>query len=816
MQTTHVVEEAASLPYNSPLPRVHSLRSDEGSMTLHELTVLCTTLSKKVKSLESDLKQTKLTYGAAFIKLIMKVKRLEKEVKLNKERRRAKIVVSNDEDAEKDTSKQGRSMIEDIDQDAEVSLVQIDAKDQGSAAKILEDVARVHTYSRRRRTVSTGSGGISTTVESVSTASALMPVSTAGMDQGSIPLPIASKDKVESLESDLKQTKLTYGAAFTKLIMKGWSMTEDIDQDAGASLVQNDVEDQGRFKDETDTHVSAHGEILADVARVHTYSSRRRIVSTGSGGINTAEDFVSTAGASMPVSTTSMDQGSIPSPIATKDKESQRIAGDVEVAQRLQEEIDASERQRMAQVHQAAQGFTDAKWDDILARVVADEDLVQQLQAGEKYSEKDLPIKLVELVNQRKKFFAQQRAKVKRNKPMTPAQQKAYMSTYIKNQEGDSEVVKDGKKGKAEDSRKKTVARKRIGEKLDDESVKRQKLEDDAKKEALRAYLDIILRDYEAVNVESLATKYPIVDWKTHVLSEDKMYYEIIRANGSTKSYKIFTEMLDDFDRQDVLDLYRLVKERFEIASPKGYDRLLWGDLITVFEPSKDDEVWKAQQDYTLISWRLFDSCEIHVLLINTGIAIHMLVEKTYPLTQEMLSRMLNLNTVEDLRLPEEDNDYMKIKTCEEICMDLFKDTRKYDTIDPQNEIARQTNPLLDKRRLIKRWHVCKPVQVFYDDKSGEDCEMWPTCDPNSSFCYGYKEVFGKSKHGMLRQWILDSFDVEEEYAKEIGNPYSQRFDEYKRMFNNEVEQLSNEYTLKIGRKGFQYLGGNIQDQLDP
>ncbi|GKB74939.1 hypothetical protein Tco_0936351 [Tanacetum coccineum] len=206
----------------------------------------------------------------------------------------------------------------------------------------------------------------------------------------------------------------------------------------------------------------------------------------------------------------------------------------------------------------------------------------------------------------------------------------------------DFEVVKDSRKGKAEGSRKKTVARKKIGEKLDDESVKRKKIEDDAEKEALRVYLDIILGDDEAVNVESLATKYPIVDWKTHALSEDKMYYEIIRGDGSTKSYKIFIEMLDDFDRQAVLDLYRLVKERFKTASPEGYDRLLWGDLITVFEPSKDDDIWKAQQDYILISWRLFDSCEVHVLLMDTGIAIHMLIEKTYPFTQEMLSRMLS------------------------------------------------------------------------------------------------------------------------------------------------------------------------------
>ncbi|GJR47082.1 hypothetical protein Tco_1315185 [Tanacetum coccineum] len=90
MQTTHVAEEAATMPYDSPLLRVHSLGSDEGSMTLNELMVLCTTLSKKVETLESDLKQTKLTYGAAYTKLIMKVKKLEHKVNLSKARRRGR------------------------------------------------------------------------------------------------------------------------------------------------------------------------------------------------------------------------------------------------------------------------------------------------------------------------------------------------------------------------------------------------------------------------------------------------------------------------------------------------------------------------------------------------------------------------------------------------------------------------------------------------------------------------------------------------------------------------------------------------------
>ncbi|GKB95275.1 hypothetical protein Tco_0981412 [Tanacetum coccineum] len=67
--------------------------------------VLCTTLSKKVEDLESDLKQTKKTYNTALTKLILRVKKLEKTVKTSKSRRRARIVVSEDKDAPEDSSK---------------------------------------------------------------------------------------------------------------------------------------------------------------------------------------------------------------------------------------------------------------------------------------------------------------------------------------------------------------------------------------------------------------------------------------------------------------------------------------------------------------------------------------------------------------------------------------------------------------------------------------------------------------------------------------------------------------------------------------
>ncbi|GJR55703.1 hypothetical protein Tco_1406224 [Tanacetum coccineum] len=76
------------------LMRVQSLGSDEGSLTLNESTVLCTTLSKKVEDLQNDLKQTKLTYGAAYTKLILRVKKLEH--KGEKEISTAEVLVSTD------------------------------------------------------------------------------------------------------------------------------------------------------------------------------------------------------------------------------------------------------------------------------------------------------------------------------------------------------------------------------------------------------------------------------------------------------------------------------------------------------------------------------------------------------------------------------------------------------------------------------------------------------------------------------------------------------------------------------------------------
>ncbi|GJT74371.1 retrovirus-related pol polyprotein from transposon TNT 1-94 [Tanacetum coccineum] len=188
-------EEAVLMPHESPLYSVHSLGRDEGSLSLNELTNLCTSLSKKVEGLEFELKQTKQTYSTALTKLILRVKKLEHIVKASKSRRRVRVVECDDEEDLEDPSKQGKSLIEELDMDAGISLVPPYTVDEGrnddtqiydlpaeqlgvfSAAASLADAAKrrrsvetAQTYTRRRRYVSTGSGRVNTASRTVKTA----------------------------------------------------------------------------------------------------------------------------------------------------------------------------------------------------------------------------------------------------------------------------------------------------------------------------------------------------------------------------------------------------------------------------------------------------------------------------------------------------------------------------------------------------------------------------------------------------------------------------------------------------------------------
>ncbi|GJY95749.1 retrovirus-related pol polyprotein from transposon TNT 1-94 [Tanacetum coccineum] len=92
----------------------------------------------------------------------------------------------------------------------------------------------------------------------------------------------------------------------------------------------------------------------------------------------------------------------------------------------------------------------------------------------------------------------------------------------------------------------------------------RQKIEEDTEKEELKGFLDIIPKEEFAEDVESLSTK----------------------GDGNSKNYKVLSEMLKDFDRLDVEELYRLVRERYSASRPEGHT---YADREEISSKSRDD-----------------------------------------------------------------------------------------------------------------------------------------------------------------------------------------------------------------------------------
>nr|GEZ60444.1 hypothetical protein [Tanacetum cinerariifolium] len=116
-----------------------------------------------------------------------------------------------------------------------------------------------------------------------------------------------------------------------------------------------------------------------------------------------------------------------------------------------------------------------------------------------------------------------------------------------------------------------------------------QEQKDDLEKLTLMEYVEVIFDSEEVINVIPLAVKSPIVSWKSYCKG-DVGYYEIHRADGSYKTYIFFSEMLNDFDREYLIVLYRLSNEKYASTRPGFDDLILWRDMKIMFEPD-DDEV---------------------------------------------------------------------------------------------------------------------------------------------------------------------------------------------------------------------------------
>ncbi|GJS96495.1 hypothetical protein Tco_0803463 [Tanacetum coccineum] len=117
-------------------------------------------------------------------------------------------------------------------------------------------------------------------------------------------------------------------------------------------------------------------------------------------------------------------------------KRLEQMSLDEELTFKLQSEEEEEKglaREKAQQIKKA-----NIAWDDVQAKVEADYQLAQRLQAQEQeeLTDEEKARLFVQFLEQRRKHFAAKRAEEKRNRPPTRAQQRSIMCTYLKNMEG--------------------------------------------------------------------------------------------------------------------------------------------------------------------------------------------------------------------------------------------------------------------------------------------------------------------------------------------------------------------------------------------
>ncbi|GKB60423.1 putative ribonuclease H-like domain-containing protein [Tanacetum coccineum] len=484
---------------------------------------------------------------------------------------------------------------------------------------------------------------------------------TPGSDEGSKKLneltELCTKlfDKVTSLENDLKQTKQVYGKALTKLVKKVKHLEEQLkyttDRKKARMVLSDDEEDfisedpskQGRMLETEDEGFEHEGfdfdqtdifaaKILADASKEKTFKSYTRIRSIDSSRVSTAGDLFSTTKANLCTDEEigqKLNEEEMAKAAAREEQE--RI--DFEKALELQKQLDERE------------DTDNIDWNTVVEQI-------QERQSGTIKRYQTLKKKPVSVAQPRKNMmiYLKNMARYKMNyfKGMSydeirPIFKEGYNKVQIlfKNE---TEVEKTKTKRVAEETLLQESFKKlQTAKALSLEPIQEQSTEEpkELSEKDLKKMLEIV--PVEEFKAEALQVKYPIIDWEIHTEGSRK-YWKILRIRNITEAYQFFEDMLKGFDREDLVILWSLVKERFRSAEPtEDKERALWVELKRLFEPNKEDVLWKLQKYmHDPLTWRLYGSCAVHHLSSTRGHDIYMLTEKDYPLSTRVMTLMLS------------------------------------------------------------------------------------------------------------------------------------------------------------------------------
>nr|GEY70408.1 hypothetical protein [Tanacetum cinerariifolium] len=181
---------------------------------------------------------------------------------------------------------------------------------------------------------------------------------------------------------------------------------------------------------------------------------------------------------------------------------------------------------------------------------------------------------------------------------------------------------------------------KSINETPAQKAAKRRRLREQAKEdENLKKQLEVVVDEDDDVLIEAtpIGRKVPVVNYEI-VMINNKPRYKIFRADDTHHLYTSFITLLKNFDREDLEDLWKIVKARFCTSKPTNFTNdYLLVTLKNMFEKTDtQDVIWRSQQtehgQALVESWKLLTSCGVHMITF-TAIMFVLLVEKKYLLS---------------------------------------------------------------------------------------------------------------------------------------------------------------------------------------
>ncbi|GJS50367.1 hypothetical protein Tco_0600488, partial [Tanacetum coccineum] len=202
------------------------------------------------------------------------------------------------------------------------------------------------------------------------------------------------------------------------------------------------------------------------------------------------------------------------------------------------------------------------------------------------------------------------------------------------------ESTKDSLKRFGEELQTKTSKRLKSNEEKDDEPTKKTRKR---RKQMARKGLHTDLNKDDSEDSDEATIKSPSIATYKIIKQGEKGVYQIIREDGTDIVYINFGAMLKDISRDDLTELYRIVMNRYGMDGPEDeLEKVLWEYLKNMFEePLSTDPIWSLLGQQRIISWRYYDTCRVHCLNLES-MDIYMLIERKYPLSAEICKAMLD------------------------------------------------------------------------------------------------------------------------------------------------------------------------------